>query len=169
MNYLRNLRQVIAERGSQDIVYVDESGFEASAYQPYGWAERGKRVYAERSGNRRPRLSVIAARRGKEWLAPMTFSGTAHTALVNQWFEKMLCKELRKNSTVIWDNARFHSKTHLPRIAARQGHHILFLPPYSPDFNPIENDFATLKKYRQNATTETPINDIIKMYRNYRS
>jgi transposase len=149
------------------MVYVDESGFEASSYQPWGWAAKGTRVHGERSGNTRPRISVIAARRGEKWLAPMTFEGTANTALVNQWFKDMLCKELRPKSTIIWDNARFHNKKDLTEIADKYGHYILFLPPYSPDFNPIENDFATLKKYRQNAPPHASINDIIKTYRNY--
>lgn len=156
-------------RGWQDIVYIDESGFESSSCQPWGWAPKGKRVHGERSGHTRPRTSVIAGRRGKEWLAPMLFNGTANTQLVNQWFRQMLCKELRPNSTIIWDNARFHNKEDLNRIAAENGHHILFLPPYSPDLSPIENDFATLKKYRQNAHPNTPIQNIIKMFRNYRN
>lgn len=154
-------------RGSQDLVYVDESGFEASSYRPYGWGRRGKRVYGERSGNARPRTSVIAARRGNQWLAPMVFQGTAHTKLVNQWFEQMLCKELRPQSTVIWDNAPFHNKQDLQNIANDNGQNILFLPAYSPDLNPIENDFAILKQYRQNAPPDTPICELIKPYRNY--
>lgn len=162
------MRYIIAERGSQDIVYVDESGFESSSYRPWGWGQRGNRVYGERSGNTRPRTSVIAARRGKEWLAPMVFGGTANTKLVNRWFKDMLCKELRPESTVIWDNATFHNKKDLQKIANENQQNILFLPAYSPDLNPIENDFAVLKKYRQNAPPNTPIENIIKTYRNYR-
>lgn len=166
MVYLRALRKIISERGSADIVYVDESGFEASTYRPYAWGKRGKRVYGDRTGHTRPRTSVIAARRKHQWLAPMIFKGTANAALVNQWFRQMLCKELRPGSTIIWDNARFHKKTELEAIAQEHGHHILFLPPYSPDFNPIENDFATLKKQRQNAPQDTTIEQLIAMYRN---
>lgn len=166
---MRKLRHIIVQRSSQDIVYVDESGFEASSYRPYGWGLRGHRVYGERSGNARPRTSVIAARRSKEWLAPMVFGGTANTALVNRWFEEMLCKELRSESTIIWDNATFHNKKDLQRIAEKKGHHILFLPPYSPDLNPIENDFATLKQYRQNAPPNISVAELVKTYRNIRN
>ena len=96
-----------------------------------------------------PRTSLIAARRGKTLLAPFLFQGTAHAQWVNAWTRAMLCKELRPGSTLIWDNASFHRKKDLEAIAAEQGHFILFLPPYSPDLNPIENDFANLKKRRQ--------------------
>ena len=97
----------------------------------------------------------------------MLFPGTADTDLVNDWMRHMLCKELRPDSTIIWDNAAFHKKKDLEAIAGEHGHHILFLPPYSPDFSPIENDFANLKKIRQYAQSDTPISDIIKSYGNY--
>jgi len=164
MAYLRALRDIVAERGIQNVLYVDESGFAASSHRPYGWAARGEKVYGERSGNARPRTSLIAARRGKDFLAPMLFEGTAHTALVNHWFEHQLIPELRPASTIIWDNAAFHNKENLSDIAAKYGHFVLFLPRYSPDFSPIEHDFANLKKIRQYASPNTTIDEIINMY-----
>jgi putative transposase len=107
---------------------------------------------------------LIAARRGSDFLAPMLFSGTADTVLVNVWTRRMLCKELRPNSTIIYDNAAFHKKQALDAIARDYGHQILFLPPYSPDLNRIEADFANLKKRRQYAPAGTPLSDIIKSY-----
>ena len=127
--YLRTLRVIIGERSSDNIVYVDESGFEPDVCRRYGWASRGQKVYGDHSGNRRPRTSLIAARRGKDFLAPMLFSGTADTDLVNDWTRNMLCKEFRPNSTIIFDNAAFHKKKDLEAIADEYGHHILFLPP----------------------------------------
>ena len=97
----------------------------------------------------------------------MLFEGTAKTELVNEWTEKMLFKELRPESTIVWDNAAFHSKTALLEIAERYGHHILFLPPYSPDFNPIEQDWAAIKNRRQAAPPNTPLQLIIANYGNY--
>lgn len=161
------MRQIIQERGSRDIVYVDESGFDPETCRLHGWGRKGKKVYGEHSGNRRPRTSAIAAHRGKDFLAPMLFDGTAKTELVNEWTEKMLFKELRPASTIVWDNAAFHSKTALREIAERYGHHILFLPPYSPDFNPIEQDWAVIKKQRQAAPPNTPLQLIIASYGNY--
>ena len=97
----------------------------------------------------------------------MLFSGTADTDLVNDWTRHMLCKQLRPNSTIIYDNAAFHKKKDLEAIAHEYGHHILFLPPYSPDFSPIENDFANIKKRRQYLPSDTPLADIIRCYGNY--
>jgi len=141
MAYLQALRRIIRERGSDNLVYVDESGFEPDACRRYGWALRGHKVYGDHSGHRRPRTSLIAARRGKDFIAPMLFSGTADTDLVNDWTRHMLCKELRPNSTIIYDNAAFHKKKDLEAIAHERGHHLLFLPPYSPDFIVKPNNF----------------------------
>ena len=164
---MRKLRRIIVERGSGNLVYVDESGFEPEGCRRYGYAPRGQKVYGDHSGHKRPRESLIAARRGKDFFAPMLFSGTADTDLVNNWTRNMLCKELRPNSTIIYDNAAFHKKKHLEAIAHQFGHHILFLPPYSPDLSRIEPDFANIKKRRQYAPTATPLADIIKSYGNY--
>jgi putative transposase len=164
MAYLRELRQIIAKNGSKNIVYVDETGFEPHSYRPYAWGKRGKIIFGDRSGLSRPRTSLIAAHRKNTFIAPMIFTGTADTELVNTWVEQVLIKELRPHSTLIFDNARFHSKTQLMQIAQKHGHEVLFLPPYSPDFNPIEQDFANIKKQRQMAELNTPIEDIIKTY-----
>lgn len=96
----------------------------------------------------------------------MLFEGTADADLVNLWTEHFLCKVLRPNSTLIYDNAAFHKKDQLEAIAKKYGHHILFLPPYSPDFNPIENDFAIIKKQRQYASPNTSLQNIIQAYGN---
>jgi transposase len=167
MAYLHKLRGIIAERGAWDIVYIDECGFEPDVCRRHGWSQRGHKVDGDHSGYRRPRTSLIAARRGKDLLAPMLFSGTADAALVNDWTRRMLCKELRPDSTLIWDNAPFHKPNDLEAIARESGHHILFLPPYSPDLSRIEPDFANLKKIRQYAPPDTPLSDIIRSYRNY--
>jgi len=164
--YLRKLRKIIGERGSKNIVYLDESGFLPSTQRNYGWAKRGKKVYGEKSGNSRPRTSLIAAKRGKQMLAPVLFEGSTNAIWFNSWLEKHLFRELNPQSTIIMDNAAFHKKKDIHEIATKHGHYVLFLPPYSPDFNPIEQDFANIKKIRSFANTNTEIDYIIKTYAN---
>ena len=62
------------------------------------------------------------------------------------------------------DNAAFHKKEEIRCMAEAEGHTVLFLPPCSPDFNPIEQDFAILKKIRQSAPLNTTIDHIVKSY-----
>lgn len=158
------MREITAKNGSKDIVYIDESGFEATSVRTHGWGKIGQKVAGEKTGVRGKRINLIAAHRGKEFLEPMLFTGTAHTELVNQYLEFNLRPVLRPDSTIIMDNAAFHNKEQITNIAKTNGHYALFLPPYSPDLNPIEKDFANLKKRRQFAPLNTTLEQIINMY-----
>jgi transposase len=70
---------------------------------------------------------------------------------LESWFENNLLKIIPKGSTVIMDNARFHNKERLRKIA-RGKVLLLFLPPYSPDYNPIENSWANMKRFLRNSS-----------------
>jgi transposase len=146
--YLQKLRELIPIYGSDNIVYVDESGFQDHVQRDSGWAPRGKKIYADVQGKYNPTTNLIMAQRGREWLAPMLFQKSCTAQTVNAWLEKMLLKELTKPSIIIMDNAPFHSKPHIIALLESYGHYALFLPPYSPDLNPIEQSFAILKNRR---------------------
>lgn len=136
--------------GSDNVVYFDESGFEAQSYRPHGWAKRGTKVHGKVTGNaKRGRTNLIMAQRGKEWIAPMLFTGSCTHHTVTTWVKEVLLKELRPNSLVIMDNAPFHNKVHIKAALEEKGHTMLPLPKYSPDFNPIEQTFAIIKRIRQ--------------------
>ena len=149
MYYLRTLRNWVRKHGSADVVYFDESGFTKHSYRPHGWAKRGEKVFGKISGNNRKATNLIMAQRGSEWLAPMLFerSCTHHTVIA--WMKQALLPELRSNSLVIMDNAPFHNKPQMKELLETNGHAMLALPKYSPDFNPIEQSFAILKRRRQ--------------------
>ncbi|MGL5796421.1 MAG: IS630 family transposase [Waterburya sp.] len=167
MTFLRNLRQIVLTEGSANLIYLDESGFEANTYRPYAWSKRGYKSYGERSGQRGTRTSLIAGKRGKQLLAPILFQGSTNALWFNQWLQQHLLPQLNPNSTLILDNAPFHRKDDVFRIAEQAGHKVLFLPPYSPDFNRIEQDFAIIKKRRIYSPPGTTLDDIIKSYGNY--
>ena len=75
----------------------------------------------------------------------------------------MLCPLLTDKHVVILDNASFHKSSQTVDLITATGASLLFLPPYSPELNPIEKDFATIKRIRQ-YNAETSIDEIIKMY-----
>jgi putative transposase len=147
-------------------VYVDESGFEANTYRPYAWSKRGLKSYGERSGKRGTRTSLIAGKRGKQLLAPVLFQGSTNALWFNQWLSEHLLPQLLPNSTIILDNAPFHRKDDIRQIAQEAGHSVLFLPPYSPDFNSIEQDFAVIKKRRIYSAPNTSLDEIVRSYGN---
>lgn len=122
---------------------------------PMGGHNGDRKRGRERNGKRGTRTSLIAGKRGKKLLAPVLFQGSTNTLWFNQWLKEHLLPELNANSTVILDNAAFHRKEDVFQIVEQAGHKVLFLPPYSPDFNRIEQDFAVIKKRRIYSTPDT--------------
>jgi len=127
------------------LVYVDETGIDQCLYREYARAPRGKKVYAKISGRKFKRTNIVAGIRLGDWVAPLEYSGTTDHVLFEFWFENCLLKEVGKGCVIVLDNATFHRKSVLPGLARKYGCEVLFLPPYSPDLNPIELKWAWLK------------------------
>jgi len=108
---------------------------------------RGEKVEDVKRGRKFDRTNVIAAKCNGEIWAPKTYKHTTNSAFFEDWFEFDLLSVVPCGHTIIMDNASFHRKKYLRKIAERYGVRILFLPPYSPDFNPIEQFWANLKKW----------------------
>ena len=128
-------------------VYVDESGFNAHYDREYGYAPKGEKVFGEISGMKFQRTNLVAAQIGGRTVAPMYYDGSTNSAVFEFWFEDKLMPELSPGTVVIMDNAQFHRKVELRKIASRYGVLVLFLPPYSPDYNPIEKLWANMKRW----------------------
>jgi transposase len=126
-------------------VFVDESGIDSYLHRPYGRSKRGEVVFGEVSGKRYARDSFIAAKRESKILAPLCFQGTCNTKLFDLWVEQFLVPELQPNQVVIMDNATFHKSEKTRMLIENAGCKLLFLPPYSPDLNPIEKFWAWFK------------------------
>lgn len=161
--FLRELRLLIPIYGADNIVYFDETGFRKHAYRAHCWTRRGTTVYGDVSGCNRKNINLIMAQRRKQLLAPVLFEGACDHLLVNAWLEHTLIPLLTKPSIIVMDNAPFHKKGEIRAILEKHGHAFLPLPPYSPDFNPIEQTFGVLKRRRDAAPEGTSVDQIIKM------
>jgi putative transposase len=124
---------------------------------------KGRRIDAAISAHTRPRTSLLAARDKTGMMATWLFEGTCTAAVFNQWLETELAKPLTTNDVVVMDNAAFHKTPDTQRIINAAGAAVLYLPPYSPDLNPIEHDFAAIKKIRQYDHTK-PLDEIVRDY-----
>lgn len=120
-------------------------------------------MYGLTSGHRRPCTSLIASRIGQDFAEPVLFEGTCDTAVFNSWLKTRLCPRLTHEHLVIMDNAAFHKSPETTHLIHHTGATLLFLPPYSPDLNPIEHDFAALKKNREYDETAS-LDEIVKTY-----
>jgi len=132
------------------VVYVDESGVQQEMKRTRGRAKRGVKLYVETTGKRTKKVNTIAGYCNDKVLGQTTYSWNTDTEWFCMWFEFVLIPLLAFGSVIVLDNASFHSKTYLPIIAEAYGHKILWLPKYSPDKNPIEHIWATMKTWLRN-------------------
>ncbi|WGJ62749.1 IS630 family transposase [Wolbachia endosymbiont of Frankliniella intonsa] len=127
------------------ILYIDEAGVDNKLYREYGRAPRGKKIYADVPGRTRERISIVAGWIGMRFIAPMTFKGGCEKEVFNILLEKMLLPKLPLGTTIVMDNATFHKTTKTKSLIESFGFHVLYLPTYSPDLNPIEHCWHTIK------------------------
>lgn len=99
----------------------------------------------EIKGHATEKLNVIAGLSEGGIVAPMTHDCSTDSEIFNFWLEHSLLPEIPKNSLVVLDNASFHKSEKTKEIVEKFSCRLLFLPPYSPDLNPIEKFWASLK------------------------
>ena len=111
---------------------------------------RGVPVYGKVQGKKFNRVSIVAAQCGKEVVGWCEYTCTMNSRLFELWFSKVLLVEIPAGSVIIMDRASWHRQKVLKALAEAAGCRVIFLPAYSPDFNPIENTWANLKKFIKN-------------------
>lgn len=127
------------------IVYSDETGIDDNEVPSTGWAPQGERCYAQKRGLRKTRYNITAALNMNVLFAPFIFEGYSTSAVYETYVEQVLAPALTPGMVVVIDNARFHKSKKVVEIIEAVGCKILFLPPYSPDFNPIEHFWFAVK------------------------
>lgn len=141
--YLEEIKDILPEK----IAYVDESGIDKCLYREYAYASRGEIVTEKISGKKFQRTNIVAAQLNGEIIAPMQYNGTTDAPLFEHWFKQCLLPCLPEDSVIVMDNASFHRKKELFNIAKEHQIKLIFLPPYSPQLNPIEHFWAKLKQW----------------------
>ena len=146
------------------MVYVDEAGFRSESFRRYAYARRGECVLGLISSQRTRTTTLLAARIENTFTATKLVQGGCKAKDFNDWLDEVLCPRLTENHLVIMDNARLHKTLRTRELIQASGAELMFLPPYSPDYNPIEHDFANIKRKRE-YQPEKSITDIIQMYK----
>ncbi|AZP06039.1 IS630 family transposase [Francisella tularensis] len=144
LEYIEKLKEI-----AQNLLfYIDEMGCDNKLSILRGWSLIGESSYGEVLAYQTQRRSIVAGYNyaDKKIIAPLEYSGYTNTEIFNQWFEEHLCPSLKPKTTIVMDNASFHKSSKLIEIANKFDVQILYLPPYSPDLNPIEKVWANFKK-----------------------
>ena len=121
----------------------------------YGRAPRGRRLRVGVPHSRWKTITFVAGLRPSGVVAPFVLDGPINRAAFEAYVEKVLVPALRAGDVVILDNLSSHKGSRVREMIEAAGARLLYLPPYSPDFNPIENAFAKLKALLRKAAERT--------------
>lgn len=115
----------------------------------HGYSPKGFRCYGIHNWGARGRINVIGALIGTVLFAVGLFYCNVDSVVFESWVKALLLPNLSKPTVIVMDNASFHKSENCLREIIRAGHIIEFLPPYSPDLNPIEHKWAEKKAFRR--------------------
>ncbi len=111
----------------------------------YGWNLKGQRFHALKSGQRQGRINMIAALSQQNLMATFTIDGSCNLIVFETWLETCLLPILKAGQVVVMDNATFDQGGHIQQLIEEAGCQVLYLPPSTPDLNPIEKCWSWLK------------------------
>lgn len=136
-------------------VFIDETGVSTNMVRRYGWGPKGDRlVDAAPYGHWRATTFVAGLRRAG-LTAPLVLDGPMTGTAFRAYIEQFLAPTLSPGDVVVMDNLAAHKVAGVREAIAAVGASILYLPPYSPDLNPIEQMFAKLKALLRKASART--------------
>ncbi len=127
------------------LVFVDETWAKTNMTRLRGWSNRGRRLVAKVPFGHWKTMTFIAGLRCDGLCAPLVFDGPINGRSFLAWVEQCLVPTLKPGDIVVLDNLGSHKGQAVRRAIRAAGARLIFLPPYSPDLNPIEQAFAKLK------------------------
>jgi len=115
----------------------------------YGYAPIGQRCYGRWDWRAKGRINVIGALLGLQLIAVGLFQGSINADTFLAWVHQVLLPQLPPAAVIVLDNAAFHKRQDIQNTLREAGHTLDYLPPYSPDLNPIEHKWAQAKAVRK--------------------
>src|SRR5829696_2400244 len=137
------------------LVFIDETWASTNMARRYGRAPRGQRLRAGVPHGHWKTTTFVAGLRLTGLVAPFVLDGPINRDAFEVYAEKVLVPELSPGDVVVMDNLSSHKGPNVRALIEKAGAILLYLPPYSPDFNPIENAFAKLKALLRKAAERT--------------
>ena len=130
---------------ADDLIFIDESGVNLALTRLYARSLKGTRAYGSRPHNRGKNVSLISALSLKGLLSNVTIMGSVNGLTFEAFVAGRLVPLLWPGACVILDNCSIHKPRVIRELIEAAGAKLIYLPPYSPDFSPIENCFSKVK------------------------
>jgi transposase len=137
------------------LVFIDETWASTKMARTHGRAPRGERLRSPVPHGHWKTTTFVAGLRNSGIVAPMVLDGPINGATFQAYIEQVLVPELKCGDIVVMDNLGSHKGAAVRAAIEAAGASLLYLPPYSPEFNPIENAFAKLKAMLRKAAART--------------
>jgi transposase len=143
---------VISSIEPDRLVFVDECSSNTSLAPLYGWARKGERAPQKTPRNWGKNITLISSMAKEQGMgASLVVEGSTNGTVFETYLQDVLCPTLKRGQVVVMDNLSAHKKERVRELIEGEGCELIYLPPYSPDFNPIEQAFSKLKSYLRGA------------------
>lgn len=139
-------RQQIARITAERLVFLDETGTTTEMTRRYGRGFGGERVREATPAGHWKTLTLLGAMSSRGLIATMTVEAPTDREIFLAYLEQVLCPQLQPGQVVVMDNLSSHKVEGVRALIEAAGAELLYLPPHSPDFNPIEKCWAKLKQ-----------------------
>lgn len=136
-------------------MFLDESGVSTDMTRHYGRSPRGERVFGSVPQGHWKTFTLLAGVRLRGPLAPLIIDGPLDGPMFLEWTRRFLVPELHAGNVVILDNLRTHAVAGFKEMVNAVGAQVRYLPPYSPDLNPIENMWSKVKAFFRSMEART--------------
>lgn len=136
-------------------MFIDETWASTNMARRYGRAPRGQRLRVGVPHGHWKTTTFVAGLRATGLIAPFVLDGPINRSTFEAYVARVLIPELTPGDVVIMDNLSSHKGPRVREMIEKAGASLRYLPPYSPDFNPIENAFAKLKALLRKAAERT--------------
>ncbi len=137
------------------LLFVDECGVHTSLAPIYGYAPRGERLHLPVPRNRGKNTTLLSSMTTGGMGPSLAVEGATTARVFETYVEKVLVPSLRAGQIVVMDNLGAHRPRRIRELIEQQGCELLYLPSYSPDYNPIEEAFAKIKNLLRKAAARS--------------
>jgi len=138
-----------------DLVFIDEAGVNLAMSRRYARSFQGTRAYGDRPDARGKNVTMIGGISVQGFIASLTFQGGTDAVAFETYVTEVLVPNLWQGACVVMDNFSSHKVAGIKEAIEAVGARLVYLPPYSPDFNPIENCWSKVKEYLRSKAART--------------